>query len=291
MRIMRFAGCLAAMAAACAVQAQAPAAAADQASAATAQAPARKALRVCHDPNNMPFSNAAGQGIENKLAELMGQSLGLPVTYYAFPQRMNFIRNTLRHKVPGQDYPCDIVMAIPVSDGPVAVTQPYYRSTYALVVPQGRGWDDVQSAADLAALPAERKQRLRIGLMDKTPVSAWLAKHGLVDQGVPLLLQNADPDAYPSRMLQDQLASGQVDMLMAWGPVAGHLAKNGALGPLKVIPMASEPGVTLDFAIAMGVRRGEPEWKNQVEQWLASHRPQIKAVLQDFGVPLLEDKP
>ena len=95
---------------------------------ATAQdAPAQRTeLRVCQDPNNLPFSNTKGEGIENRIAEVFGKALNLPVTYYSFPQRLAFIRNTLRYKLPGQDYPCDIVIGVPVGfDEGVSVTKPY----------------------------------------------------------------------------------------------------------------------------------------------------------------------
>jgi len=116
-------------------------AAAAQAQAQDKPAAKREALRVCQDPNNLPFSNVGGEGIENKLAELFGRALGLPVTYYSFPQRLAFIRNTLRYKLPDQDYPCDIVMGVPVGYDQVSVTQPYYRSTYAMVFAPGpRRW-------------------------------------------------------------------------------------------------------------------------------------------------------
>ena len=122
--------------------------AAGRSAAAQDQPAPRTALRVCQDPNNLPFSNLAGEGIENKIAEVFGKALGLPVTYYSFPQRMAFIRNTLRFKLPGEDYPCDIVMGVPAGFDQVSVTKPYYRSTYALVFPKGKGMDQVSSVED-----------------------------------------------------------------------------------------------------------------------------------------------
>src|ERR1700680_3550227 len=101
--------------------------------AATAQACAQdapKAFRPCIDPSNLPFSNTQGEGFENRIADLFAQKLGLPVRSYAFPQRINFIRNTLRYKLPGQDFPCDIVMSVPAGYDQVSATMPYYRSTY-----------------------------------------------------------------------------------------------------------------------------------------------------------------
>lgn len=114
----------------------------------SALANGQTALRVCQDPNNMPFSNTPGEGIENHIAQLLAQALGVPVTCYSFPQRMGFIRNTLRYKLPTQDFPCDIVMGVPLGFDQVATTHAYYRSSYALVFPMGAGLDDVQSVED-----------------------------------------------------------------------------------------------------------------------------------------------
>ncbi|NVO07691.1 MAG: ABC transporter substrate-binding protein, partial [Rhodoferax sp.] len=137
--------------------------------AAVAQDAPRSALRVCQDPNNLPFANTKGDGIENHIAELFGKSLGLPVRYYSVPQRFNFVRNTLRFKLPDQDYPCDILMAVPVGFDQVSVTKPYYRSTYALVFAKGRGLDQVHSGDDFLQLDRAVLSRLRIGLYDRSP--------------------------------------------------------------------------------------------------------------------------
>jgi ABC-type amino acid transport substrate-binding protein len=101
---------------------------------------ARTAFRPCIDPDNLPFANTKGEGFENRIAELFAQKLGLPVKNYAFPQRMNFVRNTLRYKLPGEDFRCDVVMSVPAGYDQVAATTPYYRSTYALVFPKGKAW-------------------------------------------------------------------------------------------------------------------------------------------------------
>ena len=143
-------------------------------------APERKAFRVCQDPNNLPFSNISGQGIENRIAEVFGKALNLPVTYYSFPQRLAFIRNTLRYKLPGADYPCDIVMGVPLGYDQVSVTKPYYRSTYALVFPKGKGMDQVTSIDEFLKLDPARLRALRIGIYDRSPASSWLAKHELL---------------------------------------------------------------------------------------------------------------
>lgn len=251
--------------------------------------PARQGFRVCQDPNNMPFSNEKGEGIENRLADLFGQALNLPVSYFSFPQRLAFIRNTLRYKLPGESFRCDVVMGVPVGFDQVSVTKPLYRSTYALVVPQGRGLDGIGSTADLLALGPQRLAQLRIGVFDKSPASDWLAKHGLVEQGVPYPLLSPDPEQYPGQILEKELAGGRIDVAIVWGPLAGYFAKRVTQPALKVVPMASEPGVKFDYQMALGVRHGEREWKQQIEQVIDSRQAEIRAILQSYGVPLVAE--
>ena len=250
---------------------------------------ARSALRVCQDPNNLPFSNTSGEGIENRIAELFGKALGLPVTYYSFPQRLAFIRNTLRYKLPDQDYPCDIVMGVPVGYDQVSVTKPYYRSTYALVFAPGNGLEQVRTVEDFLKLDRARLARLRIGVYDRSPASEWLNKHGLVDSGVPYQIMNADPKQYPGEIIEKDLASGKLDVAIVWGPIAGFFAKRIKTPALTVIPLASEPGVRFDYQMAMGVRYGEREWKQQVESLIESQQGEITAILREYGVPLIGD--
>ncbi|MDE2371295.1 MAG: quinoprotein dehydrogenase-associated putative ABC transporter substrate-binding protein [Burkholderiales bacterium] len=249
----------------------------------------RKALRVCQDPNNLPFSNTAAEGIENRLADLFGKQLGLPVTYYTYPERFAFVRNTLKYKLPGDDYPCDIMMGVPVGFDQVSVTKPYYRSTYALVIPQGHGMDAVHSGDDFLHLDPALLGRLRIGIYDRSPASAWLVKHGLVDRGVPYHILNADPAQYPGQIIENDLASGKIDVAIVWGPIAGFFAKRVKSPQLAVIALHSEPGVRFDYPMAMGVRYGEKEWKAQVEQFIDGNRAAIEAILKDYGVPLVDE--
>jgi quinoprotein dehydrogenase-associated probable ABC transporter substrate-binding protein len=253
--------------------------------------PARKALRVCQDPNNLPFSNAKGEGVENRIAELFGKALGLPVTYYSFSQRAGsiaFLRNTLRFKLPDQDYPCDIVMSVPVGFDGIAVTKPYYRSTYALVYAKGKGLDQVVTEDDFLKLDPARLKSLRIGVYDRSPASAWLNRHGLVDQGVPYPIMNADPDQYPGQIIEKDLAAGKVDAVIVWGPIAGYFAHRVKTPSLAVVPLKSEKGVRLDYQMAMGVRYGEREWKQQIEGLIDSKSAEILAILKDYGIPVVD---
>jgi quinoprotein dehydrogenase-associated probable ABC transporter substrate-binding protein len=255
--------------------------------AATPAAP-RTALRVCQDPNNLPFSNDAGQGIENRIAEVFGKALNLPVTYYSFPQRLAFFRNTLRFKLPGNDYPCDLVIGVPVGVDEVSVTKPYYRSTYALVFPKGKGMDQVATAEDFLKLDPAKLHALRIGIYDRSPASSWLARHNLIESGVPYGIMNPDPAQYPGQIIENDLAGGKIDAAIVWGPIAGYFAQRVKTPTLIVVPLKSEPGVRLDYQMAMGVRYGERDWKQQVEGLIDSQRPAIDAILKEYGVPVVD---
>lgn len=262
--------------------------------AATAPAPAadapppRVALKVCQDPNNLPFSNDAKQGIENRIAELFGKAMGLPVTYYSYPQRFNFVRNTIRYKLPGESYPCDILMGVPAGFDQVSVTKPYYRSTYALVLPKGKGMDQVSSSEEFLNLGPARLQAMRIGVYDRSPASDWLVKHRLVEQGVPYKILNADPAQYPGEIIEKDLVEGKIDAAIVWGPIAGFFAQRAKAPGLVVVPLRSEPGVQFDYEMAMGVRYGEREWKQQIEALLVSKQAEIQAILKEYGVPLVD---
>lgn len=251
---------------------------------------ARRAFRPCIDPNNLPFSNARGEGFENRIAELFAQRLGLPVESYAWPQRMNFVRNTIRYKLPGQDYPCDILMGVPAGFDQVSVTASYYRSTYVLVYPKGKGLDAVKSGDDLFALFANSPRRPVIGLYDRTPASAWLAKHGWEDQGRPYHILSADPDRYPGEIIEKDLVQGRIDAAAVWGPIGAYFARRAGGSTLVVIPLRSEPGVKLDYEMAMGVRYGDREWKSTVEKLIADNRSAIVQILRAYDVPLVDER-
>lgn len=249
---------------------------------------AHDVLKICQDPNNLPFSNEKGEGFENRIAELFAQKLGWKLEYFSFPQRMGFIRNTLRFKLPGEDYRCDLVIGVPAKWDQVSSTKPYYRSTYALVYPKGGKLDGVRTAQDLYALDPKILHSLRIGVYDRSPATEWLNQHGLADQGVPYRMMNADPQYYPGQIIEKDLASGAIDAAVVWGPIAGFYSKRSTHPKLVLVPLASEPGVDFDYDIAMGVRFGEPQWKATVERLIDQNRDAIERILRDYGVPLLD---
>ena len=248
-----------------------------------------KVLRVCQDPNNLPFSNINGEGIENKLAELFARKLGWKLDYFSFPQRMGFVRNTIRFKLPGTNYRCDIIMGVPTGFDQVATTKPYYRSTYALVFPKGKGLDGVKSKQGFLQIDAKQLKKLKIGLYDRSPASQWLSRRGLLEQAVPYRIMNADPNQYPGEIIEKDLAAGKIDVAVVWGPLGGYFAKKIKQPELSLVPLTSEPGVNFQYEMSMGVRFGEKEWKAQVEKFLDENKTEINGILREFNVPLLDE--
>lgn len=245
-------------------------------------------LKVCQDPNNLPFSNTKAEGFENRIAELLAGKLGWTVEYTSFPQRMGFVRNTLRFKLPGDNYRCDLIIGVPASYDQASPTQPYFRSTYALVVPDSGATQGIKTEAEFLALPKETLTGLRIGVYTRSPGAVWMARNSLVDQAVLYLSLNADPDQYPGEIIERDLAAGKIDASLVWGPIAGFFAKRVEGKPLRVIPLTSKPGMPLDFEIAMGVRHEDKAWKAKVQSLIDAHKPEILGILRQFNVPLLD---
>ncbi|HJZ99466.1 MAG TPA: substrate-binding domain-containing protein [Candidatus Solibacter sp.] len=249
-----------------------------------------RALRVCADPNNLPFSNRAGEGFENKIAELLARELGWTLEYTWFPQRMGFIRNTLRGRDPDSHrFKCDLVMGVPVGFELASTTKPYYRSTYALVYAKGKGLDGVTAPEALLQVEPGKLKSLRLGVFDQTPPVDWLLKHNLYDQAVSYQRQSGDPERYPGEIVEKDLRNGVVDVAFVWGPIAGYFAKSATSAPVVVVPFKPDPEMHFDYRIAMGVRFGEREWKEKIERLIDANRPRIRAILDAYGVPQLDD--
>ena len=249
-----------------------------------------RALKVCDDPNNLPFSNDKGEGFENKIAEILARTLDLPLEVFHYPQRINIVRNTIRYKLPNEsEYRCDLLTGVPSDFTAVATTQPYFRSTYVLVYAKGRKLD-VASADQFLELDKSVISGLRIGVYERTPVVEWLKKHNLLDQAVPYRLLNADPNHYPGKIIDDDLVGGKIDAAVVWGPIGGYFARRIAAPELVVLPLKSEPGVRMDFGVAMGVRQGEKAWRSLVQQGLDQNREEISKILRQYNIPMVNDK-
>jgi mxaJ protein len=246
-------------------------------------------LKVCQDPNNLPFSNTKGEGFENRIAELLAQKLGWKVEYTSFPQRMGFIRNTLRFKLPGESYKCDLVMGVPANYDQAAPTTPYFRSTYALVIADVGVTQGVRSEAQFLELPRTVLDKLRIGVYTRSPAAAWMSNHHLLDQAVLYRSLNADPDQYPGEIIERDLATGKIDAALVWGPIAGYFAHRVQAQPLQVIALQSTPTAPLDFKISMGVRHEDKLWKARVQNLIDNSRAEIISILREYHIPLLDD--
>lgn len=247
-------------------------------------------LKVCADPSNLPLSNDKGEGYENKIAEALAHDLKLRVEYTFFPQRIGFIRNTLRQKdQESQKYKCDLIIGVPKGYELTATTEPYMHSTYALIFASRSDLNGLQTAEDLLKLPRATLDALHIGVFTKSPGADWLLKNGLVDHAVSYSHQNGDVDESPARTIGRDLASGKIDAAIMWGPIAGMLVDQRNQEPKwHAVPFEAEPSIRFDYEISMGLRQGEKEWKDTLDAWISAHHPQIDSILLSYKVPLVD---
>ncbi len=247
-------------------------------------------LKVCADPDNLPQSDRAGAGYENKIAEALARDLGRKLEYTYFPQRMGFVRQTLRAQDDvTHEFKCDLIIGVPKGYELTLTTQPYMRSIYALVAPSKDEYKKLKSAEDLLSLPRERLSKLRFGVFARSPPTDWLLKNGLIGQVHFYAAQSGDPTEHPANIIERDLAAGNIDVALVWGPVAGFLANQHKGGEAWLtVPFRPDPAIQFDYEMAMGVRFGEKEWKDTLDKWIAAHREDVRAILTSFRVPLLE---
>ena len=235
-----------------------------------------KVLRVCADPRNMPFSNEKGEGIENKLAELFADKLQKKLDYVFFPQATGFVRMTLgAHR-------CDVIMGFPQGDDIVQGTNPYYRTTYALVAKAGSGLEDVDTLED------PKLKGKHVGIIAGTPPATNMAIAGLMGDAKPYPLMIDTRYDNSAQAMIDDLTSGKIDAGVLWGPMAGYYAKK--VGAMHVTPLVKETtGPKLVYRIGMGVRAADQNWKRQLNKLIQENQSEINKILIDFGVPLLDE--
>jgi quinoprotein dehydrogenase-associated probable ABC transporter substrate-binding protein len=249
-----------------------------------------QSFKVCADPNNPPFSDRNGQGFENKIAAMFAQDLGKKVEYTWFPQRIGFIRNTLKVQLPNsKEYRCDVVIGVPTGYELTATTKPYYRSTYALVYKKNQGWDDIKDPTDLERLSDERKQKLRIAMFDGAPGTTWLFNHRLADRGIPYQSMTGDANTNAAQILDQDFRAGKIDMVIIWGPIAGYLETRQP-DTFTVIPMKSEGNLKFDFAMSMGVRFPDKARKEELNNLIDRNVEKIRNLLQEYRVPLVDQE-
>jgi len=245
-------------------------------------------FKVCADPLNPPYSNKNLSGFENKIAELFAKELNQTVQYTWFPQRIGFIRNTLKAKNEASgEYKCDIVMSVPYHYELTLTTRPYYHSSYVLLIAKQRGWDDIDNPRQLTELPVQRQRKLRIAMFDRGPGTTWLQQNGLLDQGIPYQTMSGDPENNTAMQIQKDLATGKIDMVILWGPMAGHVITSSPANAFKVIPMKSTPGIKFDFSMAMGVRHGDKKRQAQLNKLIVKNAKEIANIISRYQIPLL----
>jgi mxaJ protein len=238
-------------------------------------------LRVCADPNNMPFSNQQGEGFENKIAALVARDLGRPLAYFWSPQRRGFIRNTLNARR------CDVVMGVPAQYGLLRPTHPYYRSAYAFVTRRDRH-------LAIRSFDDARLKKLTIGIQivgddyDNPPAAQALAARHLVQnvRGYPVYGDYSKPD--PQRDLVDAVADGRIDLAVVWGPLAGYYGRQEptAIDVVPVSPERDGPSLVFAFDIAMGVRNEDSELREALDAVIVRRGAEIRRILTSYGVPL-----
>jgi mxaJ protein len=239
-------------------------------------------LRVCSDPNNMPFSNRQGAGFENKIAALVARDLGRSLVYVWSPQRRGFVRNTVKA---GR---CEVVIGIPAQYQLLQPTRPYYRSSYAFVSRRDR-YLRVRSFDDA------RLRTLTIGIQitgddyNNPPAAQALASRRLVEnvRGYTVYGDYSKPD--PQRDVVDAVADGRVDIAVVWGPLAGYYGRREPAA-IDVVPISDgqdRPGIAFAFDIAMGVRKEDRALQAALDAVILRRRTEIRRILTSYGVPLL----
>ena len=241
-------------------------------------------LRVCADPQNMPFSNDRLEGFENRIAALIAKDFGAAPSYIWWGQRQGFIRNTMNATL--EEGRCDLVIGVPAQYDLVRTTKPYYRSTYVFVYPKHRGWT-------IASLDDPRLKKLKIGVHllgddSNPPPEHELSKRRVVDNVVGFNTFYSDTN--PPRAIVDAVAGGRVDLAIVWGPVAGYYAKQQRV-PMDIVPVPSGKGdLPFAFDISIGVKKGNDALFARIERLLENRKAEITKILEDYGVPLVDTK-
>jgi quinoprotein dehydrogenase-associated probable ABC transporter substrate-binding protein len=247
---------------------------------------AASTLRVCSDPNNLPYSNREQQGFENRIADLIAKDFNMKVSYFWFPQREKFFKNTLNSGV------CDVVIGVPNGFDEADTTRPYYRSTYVFVSRR-------DSNLHISSFDDPRLRTLRIGVHvlgeqdDSLPPVHALTSRGIVRNLVGYSIFGNLAEANPSADLIAAVSKKEVDMAVAWGPLAGYFTQHSAV-PLEITPIDGDPAhpaLPLTFDIGMGVREGDVALKQRLDAELIRRHSEIEEILRSYGIPQLSMAP
>jgi len=239
------------------------------------------ALRVCADPDNLPYSREDGSGFENRIAQLLADDLKLPLAYAWLPDRRGFVRKTLGAQL------CDVIIGVPAGFERAATTQPYYRSAYVLV-------ERASEAPPIRTLADARLATLRIGVQligddgANTPPTQALARRGIVDQVHGYMVYGDYRDRTPQSPIVDAVAAGDIDVAIVWGPTAGYFASKQPV-PITLTPVSpwlDGPQWPMVFDISMAVRKDDRALRRELNRAIERQAPAIAAVLREYHVPL-----
>lgn len=244
---------------------------------ATERAP-RRVIRICADPNNLPFTNRKLEGFENRIADVLASELDADLHYVWRAQRRGFFRESLKERS------ADLVLGVPTGYDMALTTRPYYRSTYVFVTPRNKR---------ISSLDDHRLPNLKIGVQlvgddgMNPPAAHALARRGLIDNVVGYTVYGDYAEENPPARIVDAVVSGDVDAAIVWGPLAGYFAKQHArtLEVTPVTPETDPPALTFCFSVSMGVSRDNSELRDEIDAALVSRKREIDEILDDFGIP------
>ena len=234
-------------------------------------------IRVCADPDNMPFSNDKGEGFENKLAEMIGAKLDDTVDYTWFSESSGYVPNAV-----GSDA-CDLIMGYAQGTGLIEDSNPYYRTSYVLIYRQGNS-----SLAGVDRLSDPRLKGQRIGLFARTPPASILALYGLAANTELFEVNAGESASKAAEAMIEEIASGKLDAGLLWGPVGGYYAQRSPV-PLTMVPLVKEnAGPSTIYGITLGLRPNDPQWKHRINKVIAENEHEIDGILQSYNVPVLD---
>jgi mxaJ protein len=249
-------------------------------------APKPRVLKVCADPNNLPFSNRAGEGFENKLVELVAKELGATVEYTWWAQRRGYVRNTLKE---GQ---CDLWPGVASRVEMLDTTRPYYRSSYVFLTRADRN-------LDIASFDDPQLRDLTVGVQmigddaSNTPPTHALARRGIIGNVRGYMLYGDYSKPNPPAAIVEAVDRGEVDVAVVWGPLAGYFGGRAA-HPMEITPVTPQldgPQWPMAFDISMGVRKDDAELRDELDQVLARRKAEVDALLTAYRIPRVQPPP
>jgi len=230
-------------------------------------------FKVCADPDNMPYSNIKQEGFEDKIAALIAQDLGKKLSFAYAYYRQGFLRNTLNANR------CDVIMSTTSDNDSMLTSKPYYRSGHVFVYRKDSGYNITDwDSPDL--------RKGVIGIIGESPATRPLADHDLMGNARPYRMQR-DLNLPPSFLIDD-LVKGDIDIAIAWGPIAGYYAKQSKI-PLVVVPIPEYEEINAhgkeNWNISLGVRKRDKERLAAIQEVLDRRQADILKILDDYGIP------